>query len=645
MSLFGHLSELRVRLTYAAIAIFIGFFAAYAFHLELFELIVFPVRDSLAERGLYRLQALHVTESIFVYLKLSVVVGIMGAFPFILYQIWAFIAPGLLEEERRYVTPIVVFSTLFFGLGVLFAYTVLIPFVTGFLTDLTIGSSGIELQVTVQNVFSFSLLSLLLFGLVFQLPILMFFLALLGVADHRSFAGFFRFFIVISFVVGAMLTPPEPVSQILMALPMNLLYGLGIVFAFLVGKRQVDPETDELVPIGLRVWLTVGGVMALFVGGIVGGVWLLQPAPKGSELVPSQATVIAGIHPGQASEMGLVEPLVRAAGLRGESVSNLREGLNSKEALPVFAFFLSTGDGALLLERKEAERMGIEALFTTDSSHPLGIGKADSPDPAAPVLESISSDWLAIGRSEAIAALQECTDDSEKCASADPEVSKRLVALRTSGPAWVWLGASDSGKWTIPGGDSVGSLREVAWHLDTEKGTEVQGSLRFETEASAEAYRTRIDLWREQQELAEQEAESSRGLNEDLRTLASTVSTLATATIEALNVVSEQAPPESRDQLKRARRKVESQLDGIQAQVGRLQETKNEAQVEPVATHEGFITSVPSSELQDWSITTDGSESRFVVQLSKAGLREWIRRVPASAEESAPKPSSEAQAE
>ena len=282
MSLVGHLSELRVRLTYAALAVFVGFFVAYAFHLELFELIVFPVRDSLAERGLYRLQALHVTESIFVYLKLSVVVGLMGAFPFILYQIWAFIAPGLLEEERRYVTPIVVFSTLFFGLGVLFAYTVLIPFVTGFLTDLTIGSSGIELQVTVQNVFSFSLLSLLLFGLVFQLPILMFFLALLGVADHRSFAGFFRFFIVISFVIGAMLTPPEPVSQILMALPMNLLYGLGIVFAFLVGKRTVDPETNELRPIGMRVWLTVAGVMALFVGGIVGGVWLLQPAPKGS---------------------------------------------------------------------------------------------------------------------------------------------------------------------------------------------------------------------------------------------------------------------------------------------------------------------------------------------------------------------------
>ena len=142
MSLYGHLSELRSRLTWSLGAVFIGFFIAYGFHLELFDLVVYPVREALAERGLYRLQALHVTESIFVYLKLSAVVGIMGAFPFILYQIWAFISPGLLEEERRYVTPIVIFSSIFFALGVLFSYTVLLPFVTGFLDRPDPGKRG-----------------------------------------------------------------------------------------------------------------------------------------------------------------------------------------------------------------------------------------------------------------------------------------------------------------------------------------------------------------------------------------------------------------------------------------------------------------------------------------------------------------------
>ena len=226
-----HLVELRVRLTRAAIAVFVGFFVAYLFHIELFEIVIAPVKEALAERGIYSLQAIHVTESILVYLKLSVVAGIIGASPFVSYQFWSFIGPGLTPEERKYVTPVALFSTLFFLLGVAFSYYVLLPFVTGFLADLTMSSGSVNLQVTMANVFSFSLLSMLIFGVIFELPIAMFFLSLFGIFNYKQFASFFRYFIVISFVLSALLTPPDPVSQILMAIPMAALYGLGILIS------------------------------------------------------------------------------------------------------------------------------------------------------------------------------------------------------------------------------------------------------------------------------------------------------------------------------------------------------------------------------------------------------------------------------
>ena len=308
MSIQGHLGELRVRLTRSVLCVLAGFMVAYAFHLELYELVCKPVRSSLAERGIYQLQALHVTESIFVYIKISIVAAVVGCAPIVLFQFWSFIAPGLYPRERKYVLPVALFSSIFFALGVLFAYFVLLPFVTGFLTDLTLSNESVNLQVTMQNVFSFSLLAMVLFGIIFELPIVMFFLSLFDVANHRQFIQFFRYFILLAFVVGALFTPPEPVSQVLMAVPMVALYGLGILIAFLVG-RSARGEDGHRRPVGARIWTTVSIALLSIAVGIYALVRTLMPGPTPIQLLPETTTFAFGFNPSRIGASELNEEL------------------------------------------------------------------------------------------------------------------------------------------------------------------------------------------------------------------------------------------------------------------------------------------------------------------------------------------------
>ena len=632
MSLYGHLSELRIRLTRALAAIFVGFFIGYAFHIELFDLVVAPVRDALADRGLYRLQALHVTESIFVYLKLSAVAGIMGAFPYILFQIWAFISPGLLDEERRYVTPIVLFSSLFFGLGVLFSYSVLLPFVTGFLTDLTMGSSAIELQVTVANVFSFSLMSLLLFGLVFQLPILMFFLALLGLATHKGFLSFYRYFIVISFVIGALLTPPEPVSQVLMALPMNLLYGLGIVIAYLLGARKKDPETGEFAPIGKRIWLIVTVVLSLFVGGIVGGVWLLQPGPRGADLIPSTTQVVAGFNPAKTSSFPFLETAGQMTGLSEVPLNELKEAAAKEEKGAILYFQTSQETGALVLPKTLVEQSGLLELFNQPNTHSSGLGQTYRGGNDAPALHHITKDWFLLGQSEALEAAELCWDDDTACLKHDTTVNQQMVDLRTGGPAWAWISGGSPGMQLIPyGGDTEGIIN-MTWLLDLEQGVDVYGALHMSSEAASRAYKTRIDLWRDQSIIAEQEEIESKTLSSDVRALAEAVSALAESTNAAFVATGNLVREEEKEAFKKVNATLVGKLELVKTTANQLAEQPEKpsdgAKNTPLKAQSGFVNEIPQAELKDWTLTTEETKATFHLQTTSAGVREWMSAVP-----------------
>ena len=237
----AHLSELRGRLLRATIAIALGFFVAWSFHIELYEWLSGPVRSAMADNGLFAIKALQITESISVYVKLSLVGGIFLSSPFIFYQVWAFVAPGMLRSERRMIVPVVAASVLFFTAGAAFCYSVVLPFMTDFLIKLTVEAQGMSLEPTLQSTVAYSLWLLLAFGLVFELPVFMYFLSALGLVTASGLLAFYRYWVVIAFVIGAILTPtPDPLNQMLMSGPLVVLYGLGTAVAWLVERDRAE---------------------------------------------------------------------------------------------------------------------------------------------------------------------------------------------------------------------------------------------------------------------------------------------------------------------------------------------------------------------------------------------------------------------
>jgi len=303
MTFRGHLLELRQRMTRIFVAVLIGFMVAFGFKEILFDFVASPLRTALAESGIYGFTAIEITETIFVYLKLSFITGIIATLPYTFFQLWSFVAPGLLEREKAAIAPLVFFSTLFFLLGAYFAYEVIIPFVCDYLATLADENPTITMEVTVRSAFGFSLSMILAFGVAFELPMVMFFLTFLGVADHKKFLRFFRYFVVLSFIVGAMFTPPDPVSQLLMAGPLNVLYLLGIVTAYFVGKRRENKEKRSRIP--ARLWGILSVSLLLLGMGIGAGTWWLGQTRSPLEWVPPDAQWVLSVRMSPGLESNL----------------------------------------------------------------------------------------------------------------------------------------------------------------------------------------------------------------------------------------------------------------------------------------------------------------------------------------------------
>ncbi len=239
LTFWEHLAELRSRLIYIAVSLLVGLFVGWGFREELFALLTAPVREGLAVHGIHRLTAIEAAEAMVVYLKLSLAAAIVLVVPVGLYQLWAFVRPGLLEREIRPMRRVVVLAFFMFVLGVLFCYRLVLPLVMEFLAAFTLGSGGVEFQVTMDSAYSTALLLLVGFGLVFELPLVMVLLATTPLVDWRKYLKWIRYAVVMAFVVGAVLTPPDVLSQFLMAVPLCVLYGVGIFLSYLMERQRL----------------------------------------------------------------------------------------------------------------------------------------------------------------------------------------------------------------------------------------------------------------------------------------------------------------------------------------------------------------------------------------------------------------------
>ncbi|MBN2808243.1 MAG: twin-arginine translocase subunit TatC [Deltaproteobacteria bacterium] len=237
MHLSDHLEELRKRLIISFIAIALFTVVAYFYSAELFRLLMNPLLEVMpADSGLIFTS---LTETFFTYLKISLMAGFFAASPVVIYQVWRFSAPGLYAHEKRYVLPFVFFASIFFIGGALFGYFVVFPF--GFKFFMGFATDFITPMPTVKEYFSFSVRLLFAFGIVFELPVVTAFLAILGLVKAKTLAAKRKYAILGSFVVAAILTPPDVASQLMMAVPIIMLYEVSIVVAKVCGKKQTEP--------------------------------------------------------------------------------------------------------------------------------------------------------------------------------------------------------------------------------------------------------------------------------------------------------------------------------------------------------------------------------------------------------------------
>ena len=241
-----HLAELRTRLIRAFAAVFVGFALSWSFHVEIFDALLRPAIDSLAESE-GTLQAIAPTEIFFTYLKGAALAGLVLALPVVFWQVWAFVAPGLYASERRFAGPFAVISTLLFLAGAFFGYGMVFPLMFDFLRAFE--SSSVQAAWSAREVFSLTTRLFLAFGLAFELPVLVFFLSFSGILTAKQLLRGFPYAMLACFVAGAIITPPDWVSQVFLALPMSVLYlvGVGVVYVF-GGKRARggDGAEDEL---------------------------------------------------------------------------------------------------------------------------------------------------------------------------------------------------------------------------------------------------------------------------------------------------------------------------------------------------------------------------------------------------------------
>jgi len=240
MSLMQHLEELRKRIVWAFGAWFVAFMVCYSYAEDMYLLISRPLRDALPAGT--KLVFLTATEPFFAYLKIGAFAGLLVALPVIFWQLWGFIAPGLYAHEKRYVIPFVVLSSGCFIAGTAFGFIVAFPLMFGFLVQAGTAGGEVVPMLSMGSYLSLAGQMLLAFGITFELPIVIFFLARMGVVDYQLLARNRKYALLICFILGAIFSPPDVVSQTVLAVPMYILFEVGIWLAYFFGKKKTPAE-------------------------------------------------------------------------------------------------------------------------------------------------------------------------------------------------------------------------------------------------------------------------------------------------------------------------------------------------------------------------------------------------------------------
>jgi len=239
-SFLSHLVELRTRLVRSIIAVVVVLLCLFPFAKQIYAILAEPLLRVLPQGS--TMIATDVTGTFLVPLKVTLMTAFLVALPYVLYQAWAFVAPGLYQHEKRLAVPVLVSSVVFFVIGMCFAYFVVFPVAFGFFAGYT--PAGVQMMTDIDKYLSFVLTMFIAFGITFETPVVVVVLVRMRVVTVDKLRSFRPYVIVGAFVVGAIFTPPDVISQSLLAVPLWLLYELGLVLARFVATPEPEAETE-----------------------------------------------------------------------------------------------------------------------------------------------------------------------------------------------------------------------------------------------------------------------------------------------------------------------------------------------------------------------------------------------------------------
>ncbi|MGC4088267.1 MAG: twin-arginine translocase subunit TatC [Polyangiaceae bacterium] len=243
MTLWEHLEELRSRIVRMIFSFIAGGVVAWIYRERLLQWLTQPYVEAWSQGNQAGTPALHFPSpaALFLsYVRLAAIAGVVFSLPLILYQVWAFVAPGLYSREKKFALPFVVSSCALFAGGSWFGWRFAFPLAFKYLLSFAgkVGNLEVHPTVMVSEYIEFVTHMLLAFGFAAELPVLVFFLSVAGIVDHKSLIRFFRYFVVLAFVISAILTPPDPLSQLMLAVPLCVLYGISILVAYVFARRR-----------------------------------------------------------------------------------------------------------------------------------------------------------------------------------------------------------------------------------------------------------------------------------------------------------------------------------------------------------------------------------------------------------------------
>ena len=236
-----HIADLRKRLTISTITVVVMFFACFSFYEPILEWMMAPVKHALPVGT--SMIAVEIQETFFTAMKVAFFAGFIISLSVIFWQLWLFLAPGLYDHEKKLVVPFVFFATLMFLLGAAFAYYIVVPIGFDFL--IAFGNSVVSVLPSIGKYVGFFTKLMIGFGIAFELPVITFFLAKIGIVNDQMLKDFFRYAVVLIFIISAILTPPDVISQVLMAAPLLILYGVSIYIAKVFNPAQKEEEEEE----------------------------------------------------------------------------------------------------------------------------------------------------------------------------------------------------------------------------------------------------------------------------------------------------------------------------------------------------------------------------------------------------------------